>query len=139
MFLYWSKYSGAKWVNDTNCVKTIESIVILCLKNILIIRNIHTVGFPSCRLNVDQAILFLILSLSGSTCAANFRFCKVYSWPQNTLVSLGRFPRISMRALCICSAVPSKNLPQPPKNNVSPVRSCYVLLIMLQHQHCQNI
>lgn len=36
-------------------------------------------------------------------------------------VSGGRCPRISIRALCICSAVPSKNFPQPATNRVSPV------------------
>lgn len=35
-------------------------------------------------------------------------------------VSGGRRPRISIKALYICSAVPSKNLPQPATNNVSP-------------------
>lgn len=35
-------------------------------------------------------------------------------------VSGGRRPRTSIRALCICSAVPSKNLPQPATNRVSP-------------------
>lgn len=36
-------------------------------------------------------------------------------------VAGGRRPRISIRALCICSAVPSKNFPQPATNRVSPV------------------
>lgn len=35
-------------------------------------------------------------------------------------VSGGRRPRISIKALCICSAVPSKNFPQPATNRVSP-------------------
>lgn len=35
-------------------------------------------------------------------------------------VSGGSFPNISISALCICSAVPSKNLPQVAVNSVSP-------------------
>lgn len=37
-------------------------------------------------------------------------------------VSGGRRPRISIKALYICSAVPSKNLPHPATNSVSPVQ-----------------
>lgn len=35
-------------------------------------------------------------------------------------VSLGNDPKISISALYICSAVPSKNLPQPATKRVSP-------------------
>lgn len=37
-------------------------------------------------------------------------------------VSGGRRPRISIKALYISSAVPSKNLPHPATNSVSPVQ-----------------
>lgn len=35
-------------------------------------------------------------------------------------VSFGKAPRIWVRLVYICSAVPSKNFPQPPTNSVSP-------------------
>jgi hypothetical protein len=37
-------------------------------------------------------------------------------------VAVGNFPRISINAWYICSSVPSKNFPQPDKNNVSPAK-----------------
>ena len=36
-------------------------------------------------------------------------------------VSVGRDDNTSIRAWCICCAVPSKNFPQPPTNKVSPI------------------
>lgn len=84
-------------------------------------KKLHTEGRLFCRLLRVHSIFFSICSFVGSTCFANFRFCNVYSWPQNTLVSSGRALNMVIRAVYICSAEPSKNLPQPPRNNVSPV------------------
>ena len=41
---------------------------------------------------------------------------------QPLTVDFGKFPRISIKAWYICSWVPSKNFPQPDKNNVSPAK-----------------
>lgn len=39
-------------------------------------------------------------------------------------VFCGNFERMFIKALCICSALPSKNRPQPEINKVSPVNTC---------------
>lgn len=51
-------------------------------------------------------------------------------------VSGGRHPRISIKALYICSAVPSKNLPQPATNSVSPAwkkKKHFLRALMVTH------
>lgn len=50
---------------------------------------------------------------------------RLTSCPQYTRVSAGSFPSFSPRDRCICSGVPSKNLPAPPTNSVSPVKTAF--------------
>lgn len=83
--------------------------------------KIVTVGISSFLRCSAHLILSLMSVLLGSTRWANFKFCKVYSCPQYTCVESGRLPNLSIKAECICSAVPSKNRPQPATNKVSPV------------------
>lgn len=90
--------------------------------------------------NVDN-----ISWLEGSICKPNFKFWMAYSCPQNTAwnkynlqliyiyiyfkliliiyftVVLGNVDIMLINASCIWVALPSKNRPHPPKNNVSPV------------------
>lgn len=48
-------------------------------------------------------------------------------------VSSGRAPSVSIKALYICSGVPSKNLPQPAAKRVSPEKSS------TQHASLNNV
>src|SRR5271170_680260 len=57
------------------------------------------------------------------TDSRNLTFDRVYSWPGKTRVSSGRAARRPLSAACISAAVPSKNLPHPPMNSVSPVNT----------------
>uniref|UniRef100_A0A6B0UDT6 Uncharacterized protein n=1 Tax=Ixodes ricinus TaxID=34613 RepID=A0A6B0UDT6_IXORI len=82
-----------------------------------------TVGSFLARFFSAHAILSTMAWFPGSTFAANLRLLMVYSWPQNTLVASGSFASFSTSALYIWSAVPSKNLPQPAMNMVSPVKT----------------
>lgn len=82
-----------------------------------------TVGSPTSRFALHHSILAEMSALSGSMWLPNFKFWAEYSWPQYTFVSSGSFDSFSISAVYICSAVPSKNRPQPPRKSVSPVNT----------------
>ncbi len=66
--------------------------------------------------------LWRCLESSRACIACIFNKSKDFSLDGGTVtVSGGRRPKISIRALYISSAVPSKNFPQPAMNRVSPV------------------
>ena len=86
-----------------------------------------TVGSPAACFAFAHSIFAEIISLFGSTWFAYFKFWSEYSWPQKTFVSSGSFDSFSISAEYICSAVPSKNRPQPLRNKVSPVNTALSL------------
>lgn len=67
--------------------------------------------------------------VSPSANIAKFKFYIVYSCPQKTLVS-GDIQEATSIAFSICSALPSKNLPQPPMKTVSPVNTHRLMFIL---------
>jgi hypothetical protein len=62
---------------------------------------------------------YAIMSLSGSSILAKFKFWTEYSWPQNANVSSGN-DIIVLSEDNNSEAVPPSNLPQPAVNRVSP-------------------
>ena len=62
--------------------------------------------------------------LLGSYFKQKSKFFFVYSCPQYIIVSFGKFFNL-FRELNICSCVPSKTLPHPKENNVSPQKTTF--------------
>ena len=85
---------------------------------------VGTVGTPFALFTSTSLSLACSASLSGSTDTANLAFDRVYSCAQNTSVS-GGIAVIFWMELHIWSAVPSKSLPQPIANMVSPTNTFF--------------
>lgn len=79
----------------------------------------------SCEFQIVDSVLMTAVDALKSknivTCVTPFMLMLHINYIIFT-VSGGRRPRISNKALYICSAVPSKNLPHPATNSVSPVK-----------------
>lgn len=65
--------------------------------------------------------------LSGLACSANLALPWVYSWAQKTRVIFGRGVNL-LRDAHICFGLPSKSLPHPRTNRVSPAETSPSLL-----------
>lgn len=92
-----------------------------------LVGNVQILFYPPfSSISFNKYLLYSWTSLFYfSTYTAHFILLKVYSWPLNILTLSLMFSVSNSMFLTIYSAFPSKNLPIPPENRVSPVKAHY--------------